>query len=366
MIPLRLEVLVTNEDLPQFNRPLSGQGLDQLALTIARHPGDANDFACGDLEVEPADRVAPLVVLSEKTGNLERRSVLRRDRARRGGAHDRIADHHRGHLAGRNGADLSAADPRAAPQHGEVVAERLDLAELVADHRDRDFAAVGHIAKKPKDFVRLPRRQDRRRLIEDEKALVEIEQLEDLELLLFARRHARDGLAERDPERHAVKKIFEALSFLAPVDERRRVGAADDEILSCGQRRHEGEMLIDHADAERLRVLGIAHGGLVPVKQKLALVRRVEAHDAFDERRFAGAVFAEKGVKRACRNVNRHVLKRAQRAEGLAHADRFERRRARRGCGRAYGHGIASMKAVERPTAPNTPPCILTILSAAR
>ena len=30
------------------------------------------------------------------------------------------------------------------------------------------------------------------------------------------------------------------------------------------------------------------------------------------------------------------------------------------------GHGSASMKAFEGATAPNTPPCILTILSAAR
>ena len=43
-------------------------------------------------------------------------------------------------------------------------------------------------------------------------------------------------------------------------------------------------MLIDHADAERLRIPGIAHGGLVAVEQELALVGRVEAHDAFDER----------------------------------------------------------------------------------
>ena len=143
--------------------------------------------AC-DLEIEAGDGVAPFVVLGEETGDLERRPALRRDRARRRGAHDRVADHHRRHLARRNGADLAAADPSAAPEHREVVAERLDLAEFVADHRDGDFAAVRHVAQQPENFVRLARRQHRGRLIENEKTLVEIEQLEDFELLLFSRR----------------------------------------------------------------------------------------------------------------------------------------------------------------------------------
>ena len=105
-------------------------------------------------------------------------------------------------------------------------------------------------------------------------------------------------------------------------------------------------MLVDHADAEGLRVPGIAHERFAPVEHELALVGDVEAHDAFDERRLAGAVLAQQRMKRTRRNLDRHVLKSAQRAERLAHADRFERRRARggvRGC-----HGSASMKAFER------------------
>ena len=63
-------------------------------------------------------------------------------------------------------------------------------------------------------------------------------------------------------------------------------------ILGRRQRRHEGEVLIDHADAQRLRVPRIAHGDLAAVKQELTAVGRIEAHDAFDERRFARAIFA--------------------------------------------------------------------------
>ena len=268
MIALRLEVHVMDQDLAQFDRPLPRQGLHQFALAVARHPGDADDFARLDLEIEPGDGVAPLVVLSEETCDLQRRPALRRGGARRGRTHHRIPDHHRRHFARRNGADLPAAHASAAPEHREIVAERLDLAEFVTDHRDRDFAAVRHIAQEPENLVGLARRQYRRRLVQDEKALIKIEQFEDFELLLFSRRQAGHRPVERRPERHAVEKAFEALSLLAPVDERRRVGAAHDEIFRRRQRRHEGEMLIDHANAEGLRVPGIAHGRLAPVEQQ--------------------------------------------------------------------------------------------------
>ena len=179
--------------------------------------------------------------------------------ARRRGADDRVADHHRRHLAGRDRADLAAADPRSAPQHGEVVAERLDLAELVADHRDGDLAPVRHVAQEAEDFVGFARRQHRGRLVEDEKALVEIEELEDFELLLLAGRHGGDRLLSGTRNGIVSRNASSALRLLAPVDDGGRVGAADDEVLRRGQRRNQGEVLVDHADAERLSVARVAH-----------------------------------------------------------------------------------------------------------
>ena len=45
MVALRLEVLVVDEDLAELDRPLAGQRLDELALTVAGHAGDADDLA---------------------------------------------------------------------------------------------------------------------------------------------------------------------------------------------------------------------------------------------------------------------------------------------------------------------------------
>ncbi len=226
-------------------------------------PGDADDLAGLDLDVEAGDRVAALVVLGEQARDLERHAVLRRLRSRAAEGRTTaspiiIAAISRVETA----PTLPPPTLRAAPEHGEVVAERLDLAELVADHRDRDLAAMRHLAQEPEDLVRLARRQHRGRLVEDEEALVEIEELQDFELLLLARREARDRPVERDAKRHPLEEGFERPALLAPVDEGRRVGAADDEVLGRGQRRHQGEVLVDHADAERLRVARIAHRDL--------------------------------------------------------------------------------------------------------
>ena len=110
---------------------------------------------------------------------------------------------------------IAAAGQLAAPQHREGIAERLHLAELVADHQHGDLAALRHIAEQAEHLVGLAGGQHRGRLVEDQEALFEIEQLEDFELLLLAGRERRHRRVERHPERHAVHEggRAAALSF---------------------------------------------------------------------------------------------------------------------------------------------------------
>ena len=294
-------------------------------------------------QIEAGDRVAAFVVLDEQPGDFQRPAALRRGDARGRGAHDRVADHHRRHFARREFADLAAADLGAAAQHADVVAKGFDLAELMGDHQRGDLAAMRHRLEEAEDFVGFIRRQHRSRLVENEEALVEIEQLQNFQLLLFPRRERGDGPIERHAERHALKKRLERLALLAPIDEGGRVGAARDQILGRGQRRHEGEMLIDHADAERLRVARIAHDDLFAVEQQASAVGRVEAHHAFDQGRLARAVLAEQRMEGAGGNLDRNVVERGEAAEGLGHADRLERRAARVGVGRGSFSAAASV-----------------------
>src|SRR3984885_13491611 len=138
MVASGLEVLVANEDLAKLDGTLAGERLDKLALAVAGHARDANDLTGLDLKIETGDGLAALVVLGEEPSDLKRNAALGRRCARCRRAHDGVSDHHRRHLSRRDGADLAAADSRAASQHREVVAERLDLAKLVADHHDGD------------------------------------------------------------------------------------------------------------------------------------------------------------------------------------------------------------------------------------
>ncbi len=132
-------------------------------------------------------------------------------------------------------------------------------------------------------------------------------------------------------------------------------------------------MLVHHADPVRACVARIVDRQFRPVEQDLAAIGRVEAHDAFDERGFAGAVLAEQRVNRSGGDINRDVFERDQRAENLGHADGLQGRCAHRGRGRlrllnggSEAHGRFSKKLFELDTEPNTPPCILIILIAAR
>ena len=284
-----------------------------------------------------------------------------------------VADHHARHFVGGEVFDLAAADLAASTQHSHAVAEARHFAELVRDHDDRDLLAMRHVAQEAKHFVRFARRQHRGRLVEDEEALVEIQELQDFKFLLFARRHGGDRHIERHAKRHAVEKLVEPAHLFLPVDDGGCIGAADDEIFRAGQRRHQREMLIHHADAVRAGVTWIADRHFLAVEQDLAAIRRVEAHDAFDERRLAGAVFAEEGVHSPGFDLDGDVFECDQRSEDLGHADRLQRWSAhrRRGhlrssIGDGQAHGRFSTKFFELDTEPNTPPCILTILIAAR
>ncbi len=84
----------------------------------------------------------------------------------------------------------------------------------------------------------------------DHETLVDVEELQKLELLFLAGGELARPTVERYPKRHTGEKGLEPFALAPPVDHERGVGACDHEALGAGERRHEGEVLIDHADAE--------------------------------------------------------------------------------------------------------------------
>ena len=61
-------------------------------------------------------------------------------------------------------------------------------------------------------------------------------------------------------------------------------------------------MLIHHADAELVRLVGAGDFAGVTADHDVAFLRAVESHDALDQRAFAGTVFTQQGVERARRD----------------------------------------------------------------
>ena len=57
-------------------------------------------------------------------------------------------------------------------------------------------------------------------------------------------------------------------------------------------------MLVHHADPEGVRITRRRYGALLVIDDDLSVVRMLIAHDAFDERALACAVFTEERVER--------------------------------------------------------------------
>ena len=123
-------------------------------------------------------------------------------------------------------------------------------------------------------------------------------------------------------------------------------------------------MLVHHAEAERVGVLGIGDRLFAAADQHIAFGRVIVAHDAFDERALAGAVLAEQCMEGAGTHLQFDLVERDEVAEPHGHVDGVDAKRPARQRRLADNHDKAPISAAEVATAPNTPPCILIIFSA--
>ena len=145
----------------------------------------------------------------------------------------------------------------AAAHHADGVGHGEHFAQLVGDEDD-GFALLHHAAHDDEQFVGFLGRQHGGRLIQDQNIRVAIEGLDDLDPLLRAHRQiAHVGIGVH---RQAIllAQFADARGRAAPVEHgqpAQRLGRADQRLLSQhdvfgdGERRHEHEVLVHHADA---------------------------------------------------------------------------------------------------------------------
>ena len=319
--------IAADPDLAAFGLALAGQHLDELPLAVAGDAGDADDLAAADGQRD--------IVHGDRTGIVERVELVQfqprlADLADARRLHRQFlgADHHARHAVGRELGDLAVPGQLAAAQDRDLVGERHHLAEFVRDHQDGQAAIDHHVAQHAEHLVGFAWRQHRGRLVEDQEAPLQIELLQDLAFLPLAGGNVGNPGVERHLERHPRQKRLEFLLLLGPVHHGGHVVARQHQVFRDRHRRHQGKMLVDHAEPERVRVLGVGNRLLAAADQDVALGRVVIAHDAFHQRALAGAVLAEQRVEGARPHLERDIVEREEIAEPHGHGDGVDAERA--------------------------------------
>lgn len=134
-------------------------------------------------------------------------------------------------------------------------------------------------------------------------------------LLLRDRQRLDDGLRDK-LQMQLVEQLLRHGVLLCLVDERALHGlAADIDVFRHSQVLHEVQLLMDDADAERLRVARAVDLDMLSKEFDRAAVARVDAGQHLHERRLACAVFADQRHDLALADLQLRVVQRVDARE---------------------------------------------------
>ena len=268
-----------------------------LHLAVARNARDGEDLARAHGERHVAYNGESVVVFHAEMVDVQHRRAELRRLFSQLKAH--LAAHHaRGHLLRGGGGDVAHAHKAAAAQNGAAVGDLLDLLELVRDEDDR-LALAAHLADDLKQKLDLLRREDGRRLVENEDLRLAVQHFQDLDALLHRDVQILDLLRRV----HLKAELFRELRhFLVGAlhvhggedagDAAARLHAEDD-VLRDGVVRHQLEVLVHHADVQLGGVVRREGLHFLAADVHLALVRLIHAEQNAHQRGLSGAVFAQ-------------------------------------------------------------------------
>src|SRR5215470_17355525 len=83
-------------------------------------------------------------------------------------------------------------------------------------------------------------------------------------------------------------------------------------------------MLVDHTEPEQMGGARMLNRALAPIEQNSPGIGSVIAHQAFDKRALAGAVFAEQCMHAAGAELRGHLIERAHCRKALGEIDNFD------------------------------------------
>ncbi len=222
------------------------QRLDEFVLAVAGHARHADDLAGPHLKRHPVDEG-----LLARGGDRQSLDLDERPAWRGGGARDFLVDvaaRHGAHdLRGRSFAGRKAGRHAPIAQHRHAVGDRHHFVELVRDKED-GASLFGEPAHDGEQSVALARRQNRRRLVENQNARAPIERLEDFDALPRSDRQLADDRVRVHLQTMSLREFVDLGARGSGVHKGSAPGlGAEDDVLPGRQRGKQPEGLVDHA-----------------------------------------------------------------------------------------------------------------------
>ena len=221
---------------------------------------------------------------------------------------DLMADHHGAEFLHVGVFGFHGADVLALAQHGAAVGNRHDLIELVGNKED-GFPLGGQVFHNDHQLVDLLRGQNRRRLIEDQDLIFPVQHFQDLGALLHSHGDVLDDRIRVDPHPVLFAQFQYAAAGLLFLQHAvfGRLHAQDD-IIQDRKALHQLEVLVHHADPQRIGVIGVFDGHLFAILFDDPLLRLIQSEQHTHQGGFPGAVFSQQRMDLALFELQGNVI----------------------------------------------------------
>lgn len=321
-------------DLTGVQAQRTGQGLRGLAAAGAEEPTETEHLT----GVQRQGYVVELVVAGE-SGRGEHRGargvVALGAEAGEAGAADLghvAAEHHRDELHAVEVGEVAGVDVAAVAEHGDAVADPVELIHAVADVEHRD-PACAQVLDDPEEGLDLARLQRGGGFVHDDDLGVDRDGAGEGDHLLGADAQGVQGPLRVDAYAETVEQFGGLTVHTTEVDQAETVLrlTPEEDVARHAHQRDEVHLLVDRGDTGLLRLERPGEGDLLPGQPQLALVGLVDAGQHLDQGGLAGSVLPHQCVGLPGAQGEGDVVEGDDAREPLAHRARFEDGPGRRG-----------------------------------
>ena len=174
-------------------------------------------------------------------------------------------------------------------------------------------------------LVDLLRGQNGGGLVKDQDLVVAVEHLEDLHALLHTHRDVADQSVGVHPQAVLFAQGHDLFAGLGLLQKAQLVGLhPQDDVVQNREALHQFEVLVHHADAQGVGVVGVADLHLLAVFADGALFGLVQAEQNAHQGAFARTVLAQQGVHLAFAQLEGNIIVCLDPREFLGNMEHFD------------------------------------------